>query len=361
MHRRSARLGSVAIGTAAMLVLGITGAAGAAGKRTTHQRNGTHAKKTVLVGYDTEFLTDPFQVAMQKFALQDASKYHLKFLSPLDANGSLQQQLTQLHTLVAEGAKAVIINPVDAKGIDPGIRYLDAHHVAPITLDDAPFGGGAYMVVRSNNIYMGSVACEKMGHLLHGRGTVLDIEGVLATSNGLDRANGFNNCMKKHFPHIKLIAKEADAGGQWSAAAAAHIAQTVVSTTPGLSGIFEASDTTFGNAVEEVLKTHHKWARLGAKNHIVLGSIDGGTAALRNIGRGYQNFLVSQPVNLYALYADQYALRAAQGKKVHFGKVPHGKIVMYSHSPEYQLVSPVVTKANVKSHALWGNLPGLPT
>ncbi len=55
-------------------------------------------------------------------------------------------------------------------------------------------------------------------------GYVVDIEGDLTSSNGADRTNAFNQCMKENDPSVKVLADPT----VWVAATAATDTQTAV-------------------------------------------------------------------------------------------------------------------------------------
>jgi len=67
-----------------------------------------------------------------------------------------------------------------------------------------------------------------------GKGTVLSMMGDQATTNGRDRTTGFKDCMQKSFPGIKVIQQPT----YWKTEKATAVAQTVVSSTPDLGGIY---------------------------------------------------------------------------------------------------------------------------
>ena len=85
--------------------------------------------------------------------------------------------------------------PTDTKAIMPAIEYCNKKNVPVVTIDMAPEGPGAYMVVRADNVLMGEIAAEWVGKTLNGKGKVLELQGDLANSNGRDRTNGFEKVM----------------------------------------------------------------------------------------------------------------------------------------------------------------------
>jgi ribose transport system substrate-binding protein len=182
----------------------------------------------------------------------------------------------------------LIIAPVDAKAIVPAINLANKDGVPVVVVDQAPTGGEVAMVVRADNYGMGVTACKEMGRLLNRKGTVLDLQGALVSTNARDRTNGFGECLKTNFPGVTVIQKPTD----WDMAKATSAAQIVLSTGK-LDGIYMASDF-FLPGVEKVLKDAGRWVPAGENGHVALIGVNGTPDALKAIHSGYQDATVSQ-------------------------------------------------------------------
>lgn len=303
------------------------------------------------IGLAGSFLTDPFQVVLVNGIGDQAGEAGLDLSPPTNADADPGKQVTDVTTLLSQGVGGVIIIPVDSSAIVPAIEEANAQDVPVVTVDVAPSGGDVYMIVRADNVAMGASACEAMGEALGGTGTVLELQGNLASVNGLDRSQGFNDCMAETYPDIEIISEPTD----WVAQQATDAAQTVLSTTD-VQGIFMASDSVMLPGVINVLQNQDRWFPVGEEGHVALVSIDGTPPGLQTIRDGYQDALVSQPVDLYSQYAVQYVADAIAGTQYKPGPTDHGsEIVEQDGSLADLLPSPVVTAENVDDAALWGN------
>jgi ribose transport system substrate-binding protein len=338
---------------AAVVALGATLAAcGGDDEGSSNDTGKSSGEKSFKLGYSPKTLDNAFMALLQKQAMSLAREQGIDTLPPINANGDAAKQFTDIRTLITQGAEALIVVPTDGKAIVPAIEYANSKDVPVVTIDDAPFGGGAYMVVRTDNYQMGVDACEEMGKRMKGRGTVLELQGDLATPNGLDRSNGFEDCMKEKFPNIKVVSKAA----KWDPAVATTATQTIVGSTPDLGGIFMPSDSVYQEPVLKVLRKAGKTAKVGAPGHIVLVSIDGSPIALDAIRDNVLDAAVSQPLDLYAKYGVFYARAAAEGRKFKLGPTDHdSKIVRFQGGLEDALPGPLVTKENADDPKLWGN------
>jgi ribose transport system substrate-binding protein len=312
-----------------------------------------HAQKTAnikigvsLAGYSTDFWSS--YVAFEKAA---ATKYGVSLVGPISANGDAGKQATQIQALLNQGVKALIINPVDSAAIAPTLALAASKHVPVVSVDVAPTKGKVYMIVRADNVLYGKSACKYIGTHAKGAGHVAMLEGDLASINGLDRKNGFLNCMKA-YPSLKVV----QYATKWDTPTAVNDAKTALSTYSDLKGIYvHWSGPVPGIIAAE--KAAGKFSKVGAANHIILFSDDGTPQEHGWIRAGEEDATISQPANLYAQYAVYYAKQALAGTKYHAGMTTnHGsKIVNLLGNLEDAIVAPVVSKANVNDPHLWGN------
>lgn len=304
------------------------------------------------LGYAAGFLTDPFQAVLVQQALGEAKAEGFHTLPATNANGDAGKQISDIHNLIATGAKVLIINPTDSDAIIPALIFAAKKKVPVVAIDTAPAGGSLAMVVRADNAAMGAQACQLIGKALNGQGTVLSLMGDQATTNGRDRTTGFNTCLKTSYPDIKLIQEPTN----WKADQATAIAQTIVTSTPKLSAIYMQSDSVMLAGVVNVLKTAHKLKPVGAPGHIVLVSIDGTPLALQDLRKDVLDAVVSQPLNLYVKYGVYYAKAALDGKTFTPGPTDHGSTIVAKGKIDMDLLTaPIVTKSNANDPFLWGN------
>jgi simple sugar transport system substrate-binding protein/ribose transport system substrate-binding protein len=315
---------------------------------------GGHAKKTTslkigvsLAGYSTDFWSS--YVAFEKAA---GTKYGVSLVGPISSNGDAGKQATQIRTLISQGVNALIINPVDSAAIAPTLAYAASKHIPVVTVDVAPTKGKVYMIVRADNVAYGTKACQYIGSHTKGAGHVAMLEGDLASINGLDRKNGFLNCMKANYPNLKVV----EYATKWDTPTAVNDAKTALSTYSDLKGIYAHwSGPVPGIIAAE--KSAGKFTKVGSANHIVLFSNDGTPQEHGWIRAGEEDATISQPANLYASFAVFYAKQAVAGAKYHAGmSTDHGsKIVNLLGNLEDAIAAPVVDKKNVNDPGLWGN------
>jgi ribose transport system substrate-binding protein len=310
-----------------------------------------HAEEFTM-GYSVGFLTDPFQAIQVDLTMAEAEKAGLKTLPVANANGDAGKQITDFHNLIAQGAEGIIVVPTDSDAIVPALSYAAQQSVPVVAIDIGPSGGETAMIVRADNIRMGEDACQEMGKALGGKGKVLSMMGDQATTNGRDRTTGFNQCMAENFPEIEVIEQPT----YWKTDRATSVAQTVVTSTPDLAGIYMQSDAVMLAGVLNVLKSAGRQTKVGEPEHIYLVSIDGTPYALEQIRAGLLDAAISQPLNLYVKYGLQYLQEAVAGETFAAGPTDHdSRIEDFNGNMMDLLPAPVVTAANVDDQTLWAN------
>jgi ribose transport system substrate-binding protein len=304
------------------------------------------------MGYSVGFLTDPFQAIQVDLTMASAEAAGLQTLPVANANGDAGKQITDFHNLIAQGAHGIIVVPTDSDAIVPALSYAAEQDVPVVAIDIGPSGGKTAMIVRADNIRMGEDACQAMGKALGGQGKVLSMMGDQATTNGRDRTTGFNQCMAESFPDIEVIEQPT----YWKTDRATSVAQTVVTSTPDLAGIYMQSDAVMLAGVLNVLKSADRLTEVGAADHIYLVSIDGTPYALEQIREGWLDAAISQPLNLYVKHGLEYLQAAVAGQTFEVGETDHdSRIEDFNGNLMDLLPAPIVTADNVDDPTLWAN------
>jgi len=267
-----------------------------------------------------------------------------------------------VQTLVGQGVKGIVMAPQDTAAIIPTLNQLAKKKIPVVSIDTRPDGGNVFMVVRADNRAYGAKACKFLGTKLHGKGKVVMLEGDVASINGRDRTEAFNQCMKQSYKGIKVFGEPS----KWDGPTAASQLATVLAANPDVRGVYMESSFALAGTLQ-ILKQHKLLNPGAGPKHVYIVSNDGIPEELKDIGKGLIDATVSQPADLYAKYGLWYARQAVLGKKFKPGKTDHQStiIVVRKGVLEDQLSAPLVTKdgatfggiPSVKytSTALWGN------
>jgi ribose transport system substrate-binding protein len=334
---------------AVALVVGACGSNGSGGS--SGGSGGGSGAQALTVGYSSKG-SDQFQLVMQQQAIDQVKAAGMKALQPTTSQSDPGQQITDVHNLVSEGANAMLVAPGDSAAIGPAIDFLNARQIPVVALDTSPSTSKVAIVVRTDNVGAGAAGCQQIGKALDGKGTALALQGDYNSESGLDRGNGFLDCMKKSFPGITVIDRHMD----WKTDLCAQIASSQLKANASIGAIYMASETICMAPVLAALKNAHREAPAGQPDHVFTVGIDGSPFALQMVRAGKLDVDLSQPLDLYAKYGVQYLQQAAAGKTFHPGRTDHGTTIVQSGGNLTDLLPvTVVTKSNASSTALWGN------
>ena len=309
----------------------------------------------VSVGYSPKFLKDDFQVLLLDAVKNGLSERGWGLAGAPDANGDVAKQVSDLENLIAVGASALVIVPVDGAGVVPAIKRANEAGIPVFSIDDGPSGGEVAATVRADNVDAGVRGAEEMVRRLKERDswpncTVLELQGGLTTVNGLDRSKGFYDTMRELAPSVKVIQRPTE----WTADMAADATQNVLTQVPDLDGIFMASEL-MAAAVNARLAEAGRNAPVGNPASVIRVAIDGTPAGLELIRAGALDATVSQPLSGYASKTLDLVQLALDGGALEVGEYEDGRVIMTPVGPQYQLYATLVTADNVDDPGLWGN------
>jgi ribose transport system substrate-binding protein len=149
----------------------------------------------------------------------------------------LGKQSAQIEDFITQKVDAIIVCPVDSRGIGPAIKKANDANIPVFTADIAAQEGNVVCHIASDNVAGGRLAGEYLAKFLHGRGNVAII-GQPTVTSVLDRVQGFKDAIAK-FPDMKIVA---DVNGEGVRDKAMQAAADVLQAHPDLDGIFGIND-----------------------------------------------------------------------------------------------------------------------
>lgn len=163
------------------------------------------------------------------------------------AEFDLGKQIAQIEDFIARKVDAIIVCPVDSKGIGSGIKSANAAQIPVFTADIAAQEGTVVSHIASDNVAGGRLAGEYLAKALSGKGNVAIINHPAVTSV-LDRVQGFKEAIAK-YPDIKIVS---DVSGRGVRDVSLQATTDVLQAHPDLTGIFGINDDSALGALDAV-------------------------------------------------------------------------------------------------------------
>jgi simple sugar transport system substrate-binding protein/ribose transport system substrate-binding protein len=275
-------------------------------------------------------------------------------IANVEAKGNeVQQQISDVRTLISQGVQALIVNPADSSAIAPALDYAKSKNVPVVTVDVAPDQGSVYMIVRADNVAYGTKSCDYIASHASSPGTIAMIEGDLTSLNARDRAQGCNQVIQSKYPNFTVKAYQTT---NWDTKGAVDNATTALTAISNLRGIYvHWSVPEDGIIAAEQSKS--LFAQVGSPNHIPLVGNDGSPHECDLIRSKQLDATIDQPADKYAYYAVYYAKQAIKGSRYSVGQsTDHSsKVVTVAGNLEDALPAPIIEGSNASDAAFWCN------
>lgn len=202
----------------------------------------------------------------------EATKHGFELLIA-SADFDLGKQSAQVEDFIVRRVDAIILCPVDSRGIAPAIKKAQNAAIPVFTADIAAEEGEVVCHIASDNLAGGRMAAEYLAKLLNGKGEVALITHPNVMS-ALDRVQGFKEAIAA-FPEIKIVAEVSGEGVRDKAMPAAI---DILQAQPELDGIFGINDDSALGALDALQQLQ--------RTEVVIVGYDGMPQALDAIRKG---------------------------------------------------------------------------
>lgn len=119
----------------------------------------------------------------------------------------LARQTSQVENFITQGMNAIVIAPVDSRGIVSAVEEANHAGIPVFTADISAAGGDVTAHIASDNAQGGRLVGEFLARRLNGRGKVAILDQPTVTSV-IDRVRGFRQAMAA-YPGIEIVAAPA--------------------------------------------------------------------------------------------------------------------------------------------------------
>ncbi len=215
-------------------------------------QNNQPEKNTKTIGVSLLTRGHIFYRDLEEGLKNEADKYGYNLIIT-SADWDLGKQISQIEDFVSRKVDAIVVCPVDSKGIGSGIIEANNAGIPVFTADIAAEEGKVVSHIASDNVQGGKLAGEYLAKLLNGKGNVAIINQPAITSV-LDRVAGFKEAITK-YPDIKVVA---DVNGQGVRDRSLQVTADVLQANPQLDGIFGINDDSALGALDAVNQFNRK-------------------------------------------------------------------------------------------------------
>ena len=123
-----------------------------------------------------------------------------------------EQQIKVVEGFAAQGISGIVLAPLDDRALVRPVADAKRAGVPTVIIDSGLQSTDFVSFVATDNRKGGSLAAERMGQLLQGKGKVLLLRYAEGSASTNEREAGFLETMKAKFPEIELVSTDQYAG-----------------------------------------------------------------------------------------------------------------------------------------------------
>jgi D-xylose transport system substrate-binding protein len=259
----------------------------------------------------------------------------------VNAQGDPQKQKTQADQCISDGAKVLIIAPIDSGSAASIEKAAKAKGVKSIDYDRQVEGGSAVLYASFNGHTVGVLQGKAVANALKDKkgAVVAELNGGQEDANAFLFKGGYDSILKPLYKTGALTAGPDQFVPGWDNQKAGTIfEQMLIKTGNKIDGVAAANDG-IANAVVVALKAHKL-------DPIPLSGQDATTQGVQNIISGWQTMTVFKDVRKLASAAAKAAVAIVKGKTIPTTGVVHTK--GRGIEKAYLIPPQSITKANYK-------------
>lgn len=236
----------------------------------------------------------------------------------LTSDGSSEKQLNDIRALVGKTAGDVVfmVDPNESPNVVPIAHELDNAGVYWVSWWNKPDNINVWDFknwvchISYDGISAGEFTGEELCRKIGGKGKIIALQGLLASSIAQDRYTGFENALKK-FPDVELVAVDC---AKWDRSLAYEKVKSILVAFPEINGIWAANDN-MGLGALEALRSE------GKAGEVLVTGIDGVEEMFEAIRKGESACTVYNDSKYQAGIGLAISLAAKEGR-IDVAKLP---------------------------------------
>src|SRR4051795_1441449 len=123
-----------------------------------------------------------------------------------------EQQIQVVEGFAAQGVSGIVLAPLDNRALVRPVADADRAGVPTVIIDSGLESDDFVSFVATDNRKGGTLAADRMGQLLNGKGKVLVLRYAEGSASTTEREEGFITEIKAKFPEIELVSTNQYAG-----------------------------------------------------------------------------------------------------------------------------------------------------
>ncbi len=235
-----------------------------------------------LVGFaQSEREANPFRIAETESIVAEAERLGIELITT-NAESDLNKEISDIQSMVDQGANALIISPLNSEGLDPALTYAQEAGVPIMTIDRRLTTKTActdYIGwVGSDFVEQGRRAADAMMAVTGDEGNVAILLGAPGVNVTTDRNDGFLEQLEAEGSTLEIVAQQA---ANYERAMGQTVTEQLITSNPEITAIYAHNDEMALGAVAALQAAGY------APGDVAIITIDGTQGAVQGIIDGW--------------------------------------------------------------------------
>jgi galactofuranose transport system substrate-binding protein len=237
---------------------------------------------TITVGFaQSEKEANPFRITETESIKQEAARRGINLITT-NAQSDLNKEIADIESMIAQGAQALIISPLNSEGLDPALKAAQDAKVPIMTIDRLLTSKTPCVDyigwIGSDFVVQGQQAADAMIEATGGQGDVAILLGASGVNVTVDRTKGFKDQLATTGSGLRVVAEQT---ADFTREKGRSVTEQLISANPGITAIYAENDEMALGAVA-ALKAAGK-----QPGDVKIITIDGTRGAVQGIVDGW--------------------------------------------------------------------------
>ena len=238
--------------------------------------------QNALIGFaQSEREANPFRIAETESIKAEAERLGIELITT-NAESDLNKEISDIQSMVDQGADALIISPLNSEGLDPALDYAKEAGVPIMTIDRLLTTKTActdYIGwVGSDFVEQGRRAADAMIRETGDEGNVAILLGAPGVNVTTDRNQGFLEQLEAQGSNLEIVAQQA---ANYERALGQTVTEQLITSNPEITAIYAHNDEMALGAVAALQAAGY------APGDVAIITIDGTQGAVQGIVDGW--------------------------------------------------------------------------
>jgi galactofuranose transport system substrate-binding protein len=196
-----------------------------------------------IVGFSqSEKEDNPFRIAETQSIKDEAEAVGVKKLITTNAQSTLSKQISDIQDMIAQGAQALIVAPLNSDGLEPALDAAREKNIPVITIDRLLSSGACENYISflgSDFVEQGKRAADQLIEGTGGKGNVAILLGASGNGVTTDRTKGFVDQIAAEAPEITIVAQQT---GDFARDKGQAVTEQLLQSNPEITAIYAEND-----------------------------------------------------------------------------------------------------------------------